>query len=301
MNIKGNRGIKGNRRIKNNRGIKRDRQIKSDRGIKRDWNIIRNIRFIGLLAKLKLSQSMVFRLTFFGAFFVDGSLFIMQLLMFNAIYSQVDTIGDWGRGQMLIFVGTFSLLNAINMTVYFFGVNAIPSKIKSGDLDHYLTKPINPLLRLTFESVNMGSFPLVFFSIGIILYGISVQGMGVSTFHGLLYLLFILLMALLYYDLEVILRTIPFFVVSASSIERLEGAMFDLCMRIPGVVFKGVFKLIFYAVLPYGLMATIPTQILTRSLSVEGMLYAAAVVIVFTFLTFWFWKFGLKHYKSASS
>ncbi len=261
----------------------------------------KSLRFIAVLLKMKLSHMMVFRISFFGGFFVDSSLFLLQLLMFNAIYSQVDSIGEWSKGQMLIFVGTFSLLNAINMTVYFFGVNGIPSKIKSGDFDHYLTKPINPLLRLTFENINLGSAPLVLFSIGIVIYGMSVQGGSASPAACLLYVIFILLMALLYYDMEVLIRTLPFFVISTDSIEQLECAMFDLCMKIPGVVFKGIFKLIFYFILPYGIMATIPAQIITESISPVGIIYAAIVVILFTVLALRFWKFGLRHYKSASS
>ena len=108
---------------------------------------MRNLRFIYMLFKMKLSRSMMYRLSFFGASFVDGTLFVMWLLMFSTIYSQVDSIGGWNKGQTIIFLGTFSLLNAINMTIYFFGVNEIPGKIRYGELDHYLTKPVNPLDR----------------------------------------------------------------------------------------------------------------------------------------------------------
>ena len=262
---------------------------------------MRNLRFIFILLKLKLSRMMMYRLSFFGATFVDGSLFILWLLMFNAIYSQVDSIGGWNRGQTIVFLGTFSLLNAINMTIYFFGVISIPGKIKDGELDHYLTKPINPLLRITFENINPGSAPLILLSIGIIAYGLSLQGIALSPGTILLYALFVILMAVLYYDMEVILRTIPFFVISAANIERFEGAAIELCMRIPGVLFKGVFKVLFYVILPYGIMATIPTQIITNSASGTMVAASVVVVIVFTVFTQWFWRFGLKNYKSASS
>ena len=41
------------------------------------------------------------------------------------------------QGEMVVYIGTFSLLNAINMVIYFFGVNEIPQKIRSGGLDLY--------------------------------------------------------------------------------------------------------------------------------------------------------------------
>lgn len=244
---------------------------------------------------------MMYRLSFFGATFVDGSLFILWLLMFNAIYSQVDSIGGWSRGQVTIFLGTFSLLNAISMTFYFFGAVGIPGKIKSGELDHYLTKPVNPLLRLTFENINPGSAPLILLSIGIIAYGVSLEGMTVSPGTFILYIVFIFLMAVLFFDMQVILRTIPFFVISAASIEKLESAIVELCMRVPGVLFEGMFKVLFYFILPYGIMATIPAQIITNSVSGIMIVVSIIIVVLFTAFTLWFWRFGLKHYKSASS
>jgi ABC-2 type transport system permease protein len=250
---------------------------------------------------MKLSHMMVFRLSFFGAFFVDGTLFLFQILMYQAIYSQVDTIGGWARGEMIIFIGTFSLINALNMTIFFFGTFDIPNKIKNGDLDHYLTKPVSPLLRLSFESVDPGSIPLVLASIVIILYGVRSLEVSVTPARFLAYFLFVLLMTLLWYDLQIIVRTIPFFTISATNIARIGDTILELCMKIPGTLFQGVYKVIFYFIIPYGIMSTLPTEFITGKLTLLGILYGCFVVVMFTVITIWFWKFGLRHYKSASS
>jgi ABC-2 type transport system permease protein len=244
---------------------------------------------------------MMWRLSFFGASFADGALFLVQLLTFQVIYSQVDAIGDWNRGQMIIFVGTFSMINALNMLIYFFGVVDIPGKIKRGDLDQYLIKPVNPLLRLTFENINPGAFPLVILSVLIVFYGVQTAGIDVSFQLGLAYSVFVLLMTLLWYDMEIILRTIPFLVITASGIMHLESNLIELNFRVPGILFKGVFKVIFYFLLPYGIMSTVPTQLLSGSLSAPGLVHTLCMVVFFTFFALWFWKFGLRHYKSASS
>jgi len=260
-----------------------------------------NLRFIYLLIKLKLSHMMVFRLNFFMVFFADGMLFIMQLLAFEAIYSQVDGIGGWSRGQMIIFVGTFSIINALNMLIYFFGIVDIPGKIKRGDLDQYLTKPVNPLLRLTFESINPGSIPLVVMSVIIVSYGVSVAGVRVSFLQALGYAALVILMTILWYDMELIFRSITFLVISSDGIQRLEEQLIELNFKIPGVLYKGIFKILFYFLLPYGVMSTIPTQFITQSISAGGIITACGTVVLFTAFALWLWKFGLKHYKSASS
>jgi ABC-2 type transport system permease protein len=250
---------------------------------------------------MKLSRMMAFRFSFFGAFFADATYFLVQLASFSVIYGQVDTIGDFSRGQMLIFVGTFSMINGVNMAVYFFGVLSIPQKIREGTLDLYITKPGSALLRLTFESVNPGSLPLLLLSAGIIAWGVSIEGITLSWPLMLAYAGMTLLMTLLYYDMELIIRTIPFFVISAQSVERLEGDLLELNFKIPGGVYKSFFKILFYYLMPYGIMATVPTELLSGVLTPSGFLHAVAVTAIFTMFALWLWRFGLRHYKSASS
>jgi len=259
----------------------------------------RNLRFILLLLRLKLSRMMVFRFSFFGAFFADSVTFLVELLTFGVIYGHVDSIGGWGRGQMLIFIGTFSMINALNMVIYFFGVQTIPNKIKSGELDHYLTKPVSPLLRLTFENINPGSLPLLAFSFLIIAFGVRTVGIDVSLSLGLAYAALVAIMTVLYYDMELILRTIPFLVLSAVGMMKLEEHLLDLNFKVPGILFKGVFRALFYFVMPYGVMATVPTLLLSGALTLPGLIHALCVAFLFTAFALWFWKFGLRYYKSA--
>lgn len=263
--------------------------------------IIKNLRFIFTLLKLKFSRMMVFRFDFFGAFFVDSSLFILQLLMFEAIYSSVDSIGGFRRGDMIIFIGTFSLINAINMTIFFFGTYDIPRKIREGELDYYITKPVNPLFRMTFENINPGSFPLIIASGFIIFYGISVLDLKISAVGMAVYMIWVLMMTLLWYDISIILRTVSFFTFSSAAMEQLEENLLPLNMKLPGVAYKGIFRFLFYFVFPYGIMATFPTQYLTGTLSWLGMVYGAVLTCCFTLFMLWFWKTGLRNYRSASS
>lgn len=260
-----------------------------------------NLKLILTLAKLRLSHLMVFRLSFFGAFFVDGSMFAVQLLLFEVLYGQIESIGGWQRGEMTIFIGTFSLVNALNMCTFFFGLITIPEKIRTGALDHYLTKPSSALLRLSFENMDPGSLPLVFMSLVIIARGVSLLPAPPSTGAAAGYVLLVLLMTLLWYDLMLLLRTVPLFVMSAATVHQMEDSLIELSMKVPGVVFEGVWKILFQVVLPYGLMATLPTQMLTGTLTPLGLAWGCGVAVFFTFFALRLWKFGLSRYKSASS
>lgn len=261
----------------------------------------RNGKVIRTLIGIRFQNLMMFRFGFFGPFFVDGSLFLIQLIVFQAIYANVDRIGTWGKGEMTIFIGTFSMINAVNMLIYFFGINGIPQKIKNGEMDLYLTKPGSSLLRLTFERVNPGSIPLVMMSALIIVYGVHLfEG---KVFAGAVagYVFWLVLMTVLYYELEVVIRSVCFFVISNANITKIEEAGLELCMKIPGIVFYGGYKLLFCWILPYGIIATIPVQSLVGELNILGVVHGILILIIFTVITRIIWKRGLRHYNSASS
>ena len=100
----------------------------------------------------------------------------------------------------ILYIGTFSLLNAINMTVYFFGVNSIPHKVRSGELDLYLTKPVSPLLHLSLENISPGSIPLIVMSLCIIGYGIRMLMLELTMLMIFSYLFWLLIMEILLRD-----------------------------------------------------------------------------------------------------
>lgn len=259
------------------------------------------IRIIRELCRLRFHNLAVFRLDFFSPFFVDGSLFFIQLCAFSAVFSNVERMGNWGRGEMILYIGTFSLLNALNMTLFFFGVNSIPYKVKSGELDLYLCKPVSPLFRLSLENISPGSIPLVLMSICIIVYGINALPVKPTGEKAASYLFWVVIMAVLYYELSVIIRSFSLYVASMARMEQMEEAGIDLCMKLPGIAFYGIYKILFYLILPYGIMATLPVQSIIGEMDGRLALYGIAVVMLFSVLTRVVWKQGLKHYNSASS
>ncbi len=261
----------------------------------------KNFRVLRELVRIRFQRLMLFRLGFFGPFFVDGSLFAVQLMVFRAVYSNVDRIGSWGEGEMTVFIGTFSLINAVGMTVYFFGIQQLPGKIRNGEMDLYLTKPASPLLRLTFEQVNPGSIPLLLMSLCIIGYGAGRAEIPLEPGRVLLYLGWLAIMILLHYDMMVLIRCVCFYLVTNARLEQLEDAALELCMKLPGIAFYGIYRVVFCFLLPYGLMATLPVQSVLGELGWQEALQGCAVTAVFTGLTAFVWRQGLRHYNSASS
>lgn len=267
----------------------------------KDNVLSRHMRLLKVLFKFRLSNQMIYRASFWTAFFVDVSLFVIQMVVFNTLFLNVDSLNGWNKYQMIIFIGTFTLVDGINMFSYFFGIINIPMKIREGKLDTYLTKPVNTLFWLTFESIDFGSAFITLPGLLMVLYGAIKLGLPITIGLVLGYLFLILLMCLLMYDLMLIFRTFSFKFIKVDALGDLENELIGFSMRVPGVVFKGVAKFVLYVILPYAIIATIPTQFFTVGLSLGVWLLTLSVVAGFTLLAQLFWRYGLKSYGSASS
>lgn len=263
--------------------------------------IWRYFRFCYLLCQFKLSRQMMYSFNFWAVLFVDLSVFLIQIAVFSAIFLQVDQINGWNKYQMVFFVGTFTIIDSLYMGTYFFGVIDIPEKVRTGKFDLYLTKPVNPLFLVSFEGIDLGSFLLLGPGIMMLAYSIGKLEIELNFTNLTGYLALIIMMLILVYDFMVIIRSAAFWFTSINSLQEFENEMVNFSFRVPGAVFKGLSKLVLYIILPYGLIATIPTQFMTGVLEPGGWVLTLAVVGTFTLLCQWIWKKGLERYGSASS
>jgi ABC-2 type transport system permease protein len=261
----------------------------------------KKLRILWTLFRCRVSRNMMYRLSFWTAFWIDLIVFLIQLAAFSVIFGQVESIGGWTLPHMVIFVGTFTMLDSLYMCTYFFGVLAIPDKIRNGSLDLYLTRPVNTLFMLSVEAMDFGSILLTV--PGMLMIGWGMGQLGIRLSLGLLagFLVLFGMMFLLMYCLMVLLRTPAFWLVRANAFNELENTFVDFSYRIPGIAFQGVWKVLLYMVLPYGLMATLPTQFLTGGMHWYHWLLAAGVLAGFWIMMQLFWRAGLRRYGSASS
>lgn len=263
--------------------------------------MMRHLRLLKMFFKFRLSNQMIYRASFWTAFIIDTSMFLIQLLVFSTLFLNTDSLNGWNKYQMIMFVGTFTIIDGINMFLYFFGIISIPWKIHEGKLDIYMTKPINTLFWLSFENIDIGSGFITIPGIIMVVYATIHLGIKPTLFNTLGYILLVFLMVLLLYSLMLIIRTFSFFFIKTDALFELENELIGFSIRIPGIVFRGVSKFILYVLLPYALIATIPTQFFSQGLSTGMWILVLSVVAAFTLISRFFWRKGLKAYGSASS
>lgn len=261
----------------------------------------RYARLTALLFKLKVSRDMIYSLNFWIAFVVDLLLFFFQLLSFTVIFQYVDTINGWNLAQTYIFIGTFTIVDGLGMGTWFFGVLNLPGRIRTGELDMMIAKPVDTQFYTSLANFNPGSLFGAIAGAVIVSSGMIMGDYVLTPVKLAGYVLLCFMMYLLMYSLGMITNAFAFHFIRINSLIQAEEAAVEFAFRIPGTAFKGVSKLVFMVLVPYGLIATVPTQFITELLKPSQWLWVTGITLFFFLLCRRLYKFGLKRYTSASS
>jgi len=261
----------------------------------------KSLRVVATMLRLQLTRRAAEPASFWAAFVVDTSVFALQAAVFAVIYRNVDSINGWGRWQTLFFVGTFMLIDAIWMSLFFFGILGIPEALRTGRLELYLAKPADPLLCLSFERADPGSVFLLAPALAMVVGAAAAMGSPFRPAAIVSYVLAVALMLILMYDLMVLARTSAFWLGRTGGLQEAEGALVEFGFRLPGKALRGVWRILFRSLAPYGLIASFPAEAFFGEASVGTWAAAIATTAAFTVLARAVWSAGLRRYTGTGS
>ncbi len=109
------------------------------------------------------------------------------------------------------------------------------------------------------------------------------------------------MISILVFDIMLPIRALAFWYTHVDRLTDFESEMMNFSFRVPGNVFKRFVKVLFYFFIPYGLIATIPTQFFTGIIEGQYWVLTLLVCFILSLMCRFIWKLGLKHYGSASS
>lgn len=262
--------------------------------------MMKNLRIVLKLIKIKIMKQMMYREMFIGGIWVNLSLLIVQLIFFRVLYSNFQNIGDWNKYEMIFFMGTYMLISNIGVMLFYLGLNSIPAFVRSGRLDYYITKPCNPVVFIGFCGFDFSSVPMVLISTLIIIYAAIMSNIDFNMTRILAYIITIIIMEILYFELIFIIRCFAFFFIDISGLLNFEWTLNELTMKIPGNLFTGWLKIFLCTIIPYGIIATVPSEAFFNKFDFNKAVYILVITLVFSILSYLIWKIALRHYSSSN-
>lgn len=262
--------------------------------------MIRYLRLFGYFVRFSVSRSLEFRVDFFFRIVMDAIYYAMQLLFYKIIFLNTAILGGWSEPQVMVFVATYLIVDAIQMTLFSNNVWWLSTLINKGDLDYYLVRPVSSLFFISVRDFATNSFLNFLMTIGVAYWAFGKYTEPIPWYVFILYAYCIFLGSLIHYALH-ILFVLPIFWTHSG--RGLMGIFWNMgkFMERPDSIFTGWTRRILISVLPFSLMASFPARVIwdANPFEVTAVVTAGAVVSMLVVMVLW--QLGLRSYSSASS
>jgi ABC-2 type transport system permease protein len=243
---------------------------------------------------------MEFRLDFLFRIIMDIIYYAVNIAFFKILYSHTALLGGWTESQIMIFVATYLVVDAINMTVFSNNMWWLPLLVNKGDLDYYLVRPVSSLFFVSVRDFAANSFLNLVIAVGIFIWSI-VQYDGAFTFSQLLLHSALIINGTSLYYLMYLLFLMPVFWTHSSKGFASIFFIFARFMERPDRIYVGIPRLILTTVLPFTMIASFPSRLLLEGFSASILANILLVTTGVWVVVLYLWRFCLRAYSSASS
>lgn len=249
--------------------------------------------FIGGYWKANWAAAMEYRasflMQFFGMFLNDG----IWVLFWSLYFTRFPVVNGWTLQDLLI---VWSVVTAAFGLAFglFFNAIRVPELVVQGQLDYYLALPKPVLLHLLVSQFR-------FLNLGDALFGpmLALFFAKLSLAQLLLYLLVVLCATGVFLGFAVLVGSLVFFLGQA---EGLAGNLITVLVHFatyPTGIFSQGVRVLLFTLIPAGLVASLPVQIL-RDFSWGNLGLLALGSATFVLLGALLFKVGLRRYESGN-
>tara|TARA_B000000477_G_C6083684_1_gene224364 strand:- start:58 stop:876 length:819 start_codon:yes stop_codon:yes gene_type:complete len=248
-----------------------------------------------------LSRDMEFKLNFIFEMFIDAVYYGSLFLFFQIIFQFTDSLGDFSKDAVIIFLLTVYISDLLY--VFFLGGNVfgINEKVKTGDLDFILLKPMNSQFFISCRYVTTNALISLFILVVLLLRLAYIYHGGVILFENyFIYLISVFLGMFIFYSFEFMISCLSFWFRNFSYAGWLASELIKYSKR-PDSIYKNWFRKSLFTIFPMALISSVPARMLIFGVNYKLLLLQFFIALFFLYLTTIIWKKGLKLYESASS
>ncbi len=254
-------------------------------------------KYLAMALKAKLAYRMDAVIGMIGFLVTNTAAFLTLYLTISSIPS----FGDWTIEKMVFLYGFCLVPKAIDHLLTDNVWTLGNSMIVKGDLDQYLTKPLNPLFQIIAVNFQYEGFgELILGIVFLVLY--APQQNIVWTVNNVIPLILCGFFAIfLFFAVKLVTASVAFWTKRSIT---LMSAVYELSnfTKYPVEIFHNVVKVILLGVIPFSLVMYLPIAYLYQGKDIWGLTaMVGGVVTLVVFLAYGFFKLGLKKYESAGS
>jgi ABC-2 type transport system permease protein len=254
-----------------------------------------------LFVKNSLMRQMEYRFNFIGNMAMESGYLLVKLSYVVVVYRSGVDINGLSPDEILLFIGTFVALTAVYAGLFMLNNFGLRSKIKDGDLDLLLTKPVSLQFMATLRQADV-----TIFSVDLIAGGIMVAiawarlEIPVTFFTVGGYLGFFAISSAVAYSLFLLPQILSFWLMNTSSIAEITDSFWDF-NNMPMDIYNAWIKAVGVFLLPIFVITNFPPMFVLGKMPPVYLGWSLVLPVILLMIVRLLWKRGLRNYASASS
>jgi ABC-2 type transport system permease protein len=255
---------------------------------------------ISTFLKVNIQMSLAYRADMLFNILLNLMWMGWELLSLSIIFSNTQSLGGWGLGELIALLGVFRLVNTLMMAIVWPNTEKFNLSVRDGSLDYTLLQPANSMFLITFSRITVWRIWDLFLAFGLIAAGIRMAGDAATPASIAAFLLLTLSGTMVIYSLWIVLIAFTFWFTRFDNNVTIMQALLD-AGRYPVSVYPVWLRVIVTYVIPIAVATTVPLQALRGELNPVQILMFLGIAFGSFLLATRVWNVGIKRYSGASS
>lgn len=259
------------------------------------------LKYLGLFKsffKASMISELEFRFNIAVRLFTDVLWYIAQLSVFEVIFMHTRQLNGWALEETRVFMGVLFITDCLYMLFFAENLDRLGEKVRRGDLDLLLMKPVNSQWMLSCQKVSVAYLGNFIISLGWLIF--SLLRVEFNAWRVLYLVPMIPFGLILVYSIRFMIASTALFLTRADAVNYIWYQIYRLGTR-PDTIYPIALRYTVLSVLPVAFLSSVPTQVILGRLSPFVLLYGALLAMLFLLISRFVWREGLKRYSSASS
>jgi len=225
--------------------------------------------------------------------------YLAQIVTFEVIFTQTANIGSWNLEKTRVFLGILFIADSLYAALAF-DVEHLSDKVRKGDLDLLLVKPVSSQYMVSFQKVGIVYLFSFMLAAGWFCWALISYPEPLPWYRVLWLIYLIPCSIVLLYSIRFCFATVSVLSVRAENLQYLWYNLYRLGMR-PDGIYQPWMRWLVFTIFPVGFIASVPARAVLEPASPWLFAAAGGMAAFCLWLSHRFWNFALSRYSSASS
>jgi ABC-2 type transport system permease protein len=261
---------------------------------------MRYFRLFGTYFRVGVLNELQYRVNFFAQLFQSLLSLGTGLIGLALVFSYTDSLGGWGRAELLAVMGVHILMGGLINTIIQPNMERLIDDIHNGTLDFVLTKPEDSQVMVSVRETRIWQTVDVAMGLGVLGYAALQLRETIGMAEAAGFVAALLFGGVMVYCFWLMLTTGAFWIVRADNILEIFQSMYA-AGRWPIGIYPDWLRTGLTFLVPIAFAVTVPAEAVIGRLTPQTLSGAAVFAVALLILSRQVWKWGLRHYTGASA